>query len=304
MHSTGSFLYTVLERIRGYLDDPDFDAKYDNDFLIRHIISPTMVDVLARINMNADNAVVMRLDFTPNDPDEYYQLPPSVGEVLRIARRDADGCIEDEVMPRTEFHPHGVGWALEGNTLRFDPKFGKNEQDYTIYYIPSGDVMPHYSDNGGTMTLDGSTLSLDSSPDLGSVDRRENAYAGQILRVIPATGLIEERVISSHEAEKKKVEVRIPFKGALSANVRYEIAPIGMQSLYEAISAGAAMKLGAYRKISGSHYQMVLQQYRSAIKTVTDNLANMQMRTGKSYQRKTVDNPAYNDLFFNGVYTS
>ena len=77
-----------------------------------------------------------------------------------------------------------------------------------------------------------------------------------------------------------------------------------MQSLYEAISAGAAMKLGAYRKISGSHYQMVLQQYRSAIKTVTDNLANMQMRTGKSYQRKTVDNPAYNDLFFNGVYTS
>ena len=304
MHSTGSFLYTVLERIRGYLDDPDFDAKYDNDFLIRHIISPTMVDVLARINMNADNAVVMRLDFTPTDTDEYYQLPPSVGEVLRIARRDSDGRVEDEVMPRTEFHPNRVGWALEGNTLRFDPKFGKNEKDYTIYYIPSGDVMPHYSADGGTVTGDGTTLRLDASPDLGTIDRRENAYAGQILRVIPAAGMIEERVIASHDVDTRDVEVRIPFKGNLSSSVRYEIAPIGMQSLYEAISAGAAMKLGAYRKISGSHYQMVLQQYRSAIKTVTDNLANMQMRTGKSFQKKTVDNPAYNDLFFNGVYTS
>lgn len=304
MHSTGSFLYTVLERIRGYLDDPDFDAKYDNDFLIRHIISPTMVDVLARINMNADNAVVMRLDFTPTDTDEYYQLPPSVGEVLRIARRDADGRVEDEVMPRTEFHPHGVGWALEGNTLRFDPKFGKNEQDYTIYYIPSGDVMPHYSLDGGAMSASGEGFTLEGTPDLGQVDRRENAYAGQILRVIPPSGMVEERVISSYDVNTRGVTVRVPFKTILTTQVQYEIAPIGMQSLYEAIAAGSAMKLGAYRKISGSHYQMVLQQYRSAIKTATDNLANMQMRTGKSFQRKTVDNPAYNDLFFNGVYTS
>jgi hypothetical protein len=61
MHVTGSFLYTVLERIRGYLDDPDFDAKYNNDFIIRHIISPTMVDVWSRVNMNLDNPVVLIL---------------------------------------------------------------------------------------------------------------------------------------------------------------------------------------------------------------------------------------------------
>ncbi len=74
-----------------------------------------------------------------------------------------------------------------------------------------------------------------------------------------------------------------------------------MQSLYEAISAGSAMKLGAYRKISGSHYQMVLQQYRSAIKTATDNLANMQMRTGKSFRKNTVDNPGYDEMFYGVV---
>jgi len=302
MHSTGSFLYTVIERIRGYLDDPDFDAKYDNDFLVRHIISPSMVDVLSRINMNADNPTIMRMDFRPNATDEYYQLPNAVGEVIRIGRRDTDGNLWEEIKPRNEFNPRGVGWALEGNTVRFEPKYGNETYDWTIYYIPSGDVMPHYSTNGGTMRGDRQTFVLDTTPNLGALDRRENSYCGQILRVIPATGMVEERVIASHDVDLNEVTTRIPFNTNLTTGVQYEIAPIGMQSLYEAISAGSAMKLGAYRKISGSHYQMVLQQYRSAIKTATDNLANMQMRTGKSFKRKTVDNPAYDDLFYAGSW--
>lgn len=301
MHSTGSFLYTVIERIRGYLDDPDFDAKYDNDFLVRHIISPSMVDVLSRVNMNMDNPVVMRFEFQTDANTEYYQLPPSIGEVWRISRVDSDGKICEDIKPRTEWHPEGVGWALEGNTLRFDPKLSGNT--WTVYYVPSGDVMPHYA-TGGTMRGDRSTLVIDATPTLGALDRRENSYAGQILRILPDTGMVEERVIASHDVELGEVITRIPFNSSLEENVKYEIAPIGMQSLYEAISAGSAMKLGAYRKISGSHYQMVLQQYRSAIKTATDNLANMQMRTGKSFKRKTVDNPSYNDMFFSGSWRS
>lgn len=298
MHSTGSFLYTVLERIRGYLDDPDFDAKYNNDFLIRHIISPTMVDVLSRINMNLDNPVVMRLDIEVDKNTEYYQLPPSIGEVWRVCRRDTNGDIIEDFKPRNEFHPSGPGWALEGNTLRFEDEMPADT--WTIYYVPSGDIMPHYSTDGGTMRGDRKTFVMDTTPNLGELDRRENSYAGQILRVIPATGMIEERVIASHDVDLSEVTTRTEFSTPLTTGVRYEIAPIRMQSLYEAISAGSALKLGAYRKITGNHYQMVLQQYRSAIKTATDNVANMQMRTGKSFMKKTVDNPNYNDLFFTG----
>jgi hypothetical protein len=300
MHSTGSFLYTVLERIRGYLDDPDFDAKYDNDFLIRHIISPTMVDVLSRINMNRDDPVVLRHEFTPSSTVEYYQLPPSVGEIWRVSRRDSDGNIIDDMKPRSEFHPEGVGWAIEGNCLRFDPKLSDNT--WTVYYVPSGDVMPHYSADGGTMAADRKTFTLDTTPNLGSLDRRENSYAGQILRVIPSSGMVEERVIASHDVDTNEVVTRTAFTTVLSENVQYEIAPIRMQSLYEAIAAGSSLKLGAYRKISNSHHQMILQQYRSAIKTATDNLANLQMRTGKSWMKKTVDNPNYDDIFYAGSW--
>lgn len=299
MHSTNSFLYTVLERIRGYLDDPDFDAKYNNDFIIRHIISPVMVDVWSRINMNLDNPVVLRQEITFDENTEYYQLPPSIGEVWRIALRDSDGDIIEEIKPRNEFHPEGVGWALEGNTFRVDPKKKKAASGtWTLYYVPSGDVQPHYATTG-VMKGDRQTFDIAASVTLGSIDRRANAYAGQILRVIPDSGLVEERVIESHDVLKGTVgqlTTRIPFDEPISGNVKYEIAPIGMQSLYEAVSAGAAMKLGAYRKITGTHYQMILQQYRSAIKSATDNLANLQMRTGKSYLKNTVDNPGYDEM--------
>ena len=304
MHSTNSFLYTVLERIRGYLDDPDFDAKYDNDFLIRHIISPSMVDVWSRLNMNLDNPVVLRhmVEFEKNT--EYYQLPPSVGEIWRVALRNEDGNVIDEVMPCNEFHPYGVGWAIEGNTLRFDPKQenASTGNSWHIYYVPSGDIMPHYSADGGTMQGDRKTFKLDTTPNLGSIDRRENAYAGQILRIIPETGMIEERVIATHDVDLGEVTTRLAFSTPLSANVRYEIAPIGMQSLYEAISAASALKLGSYRKVTGSHYQMILQQYRSSIKSATDNLANLQLRTGKHYQKNTIDNPGYDEISMYGSF--
>ncbi len=302
MHSTNSFLYTVIERIRGYLDDPDFDAKYSNDFIVRHIVSPVMVDVWSRLNMNLDNPVVLRQEIVFDKNTEYYQLPPSVGEIWRIACRDKDGEVIDEVMPRNEFHPHGVGWAIEGNTLRVDPKQESLAGGtWTIYYVPSGDVSPHYAING-SMAGDRRTVTLSAAPALGGVDRRENSYAGQIIRILSATGLVEERVIESHDVTTNQVVTRIEFEVPISGDLTYEIAPIGMQSLYEAIAAGSSLKLGAYRKITNTHYQMIQQQYRSAIKSATDNLANLQMRTGKYYQKNTIDNTGYDELSMYGSF--
>ena len=63
--------------------------------------------------------------------------------------------------------------------------------------------------------------------------------------------------------------------------------------MVEAVALACALKLGAWRKISGVHAQMLQVQYKSAIKTIGDNLANMQLRNGKAWWKDTRDNPRW-----------
>ena len=65
MHSTGSFLLTVIERVRAYLDEATLDAKFTNDYLTRHVICPEMVNVMSRLSNNADNPIRVRHQISP-----------------------------------------------------------------------------------------------------------------------------------------------------------------------------------------------------------------------------------------------
>ena len=285
MHDGGSLLRIVIDRIRGYLDDPDIDAKYSDDFIVRHVIGPCMTDVVSRLNHNWDNPVVVRHIAGVCAGQSYYQLPPSIGEIWRICTTDDQGNIVDDYKPRGEWNPRGPLWSLEGNLLSFRPTLS-NDVCLEIFYVPNGDVSPHMGT--GHWDAENKVFTFGSTPSLGSIDRRPNAYAGQVLRILPTDTYVEERVIGVHDVVHGVVQPRISFHHE-SGEYPYEIAPIGAQSLYEAIASAGALKLGAYRKISGTHHQMILRQYQSAIKTVGDNLSNLQMRTGKAWERNTVD---------------
>ncbi len=333
MHSSQSFLYTVIERVRTYLDEPATNAKYDNSWIVNHLIYPCMVDVLARINLNQDNPICVRHRVLLDPDQTYYQLPPNVQEIWRVAVSDADGYLQKEAYPRGVFNPSGPGWSIEGNLLTIQPQVITGES-ISIWYIPTGDVLCHY----GTGYLNGRVLTLASSPTLGQLDRRPNAYAGSILRLLPSTGPIQERVIESHNVKTGKVTVRIPFhtgadpetsgsedtlsgstssqssgtssgapgsaesesSGGFTNTVLYEIAPIASQGLYEAISLACACKLGAVRSVSEKKMAYLTAEYRKAMKTIKDNLANLQMRTGKSFDKNTVDHEVYKRVFGGG----
>ena len=86
MHSTGSMLLTILERLRAFLDEPTLDAKYSNDFMVNHLISPSMVEVLSRLSMTYDNPVVLRHEITTVKDQQYYQLPPNIGRLCVLQR--------------------------------------------------------------------------------------------------------------------------------------------------------------------------------------------------------------------------
>lgn len=324
MDSTGSFLMTVLERIRGYLD-ADESEKYADDYIVAHVIGPSMVDVLARINMNMDNPVLMRYSITLVTNQQYYQLPPCIQEVWKICIIDTGGRVITEEVPRGCHSPRGFNWQIEANTLSIMP-FPTGGVAFDVWYTSNGDIRPHYSTGGGALDSTLSVLTLGTAA-LGQVDRRSGSYAGQILRLLPSSpGCIEERVIASHNPVAGTVTVRLPFtnvqwKGAWSGatayvvndivtlssvqyvcilahtnhtpanatywrvNTPYEIAPLGSEALYDAIASRSALKLGTFRNISQSKEKSLTREYLSAIKTITDNLANLQARTGKSFNR-------------------
>jgi len=289
MHSTGSFLLTVIERVRAYLDEAIVDAKFTNDYLVRHVICPEMVNVLSRLSNNADNCIRVRHEIALVDGQEDYILPPNIGEVYRFAVLDAEKRITKEFVPRNEFSPRGPGWQIQGNMLSFRPLPATGES-VDLHYIPNGDFHPHYDADGGNLSTS-TTFVFDNAPTLGDIDRRENAYAGAILRVWDSsTNVIEERVISSYVADTRTATVRRPFTHSTGGTKKYEVAPVGMNSLMQAIACGAAINLGTSRNITQKQMQFILLQYKMAMKTVGDNLSFMQARKPKSYEKDTVDN--------------
>lgn len=295
MDSTGSFLKTVLERVRGYLDDSDFDAKYQDQFIVQHVIMPALVDVWSRVSLNADNPVMLDYTITLVENQECYVLPSCVGEVHEVVQMST---VENNGLPSTELVPNhrmsvgGHVWALEGNMLCFRPfpTGVTGITPYTIRYTSNGDMSPHYdSTTTGAIATSGTTFVFASAPTLGLLDKRENCYAGQIIRILDGT-VFEERIIASYDAATRTCTMKRPFTSSVGGHA-YEVAPARSQGMVEAVAIACALKLGTWRKCSQAQMGMFTQQYRSAIKTIGDNMANMQMRTGKSWAKDTRDNP-------------
>jgi hypothetical protein len=305
MDSTRSFLKTVIERVRGYLDDADFDAKYTDQFLVQHVVMPSLVDVWSRCSLNADNPVMLSFDVTLANDQECYVIPPCVGEVHEIVQftgtngtQTSDGVPTSDLYPRHRMSVGGQNWALEGNMLCFRP-FPQNlsgNTTWTIRYTTNGDMSPHYHDstvtNAGSLNAGKTEFTFSTSPSLGLLDKRENAYAGQVLRILDGD-VFEERVIASYNPATRVATLKRPFSTPTAGAHLYEVCPAQSQGLVEAVSLACSLKLGAWRKISAAHAQMLQLQYRSAIKTIGDNLSNMQMRTGKGWAKDTRDSPGW-----------
>jgi hypothetical protein len=305
MDTSRSFIKTVLARIRGYLDDPDFDSKYTDQFLLQHVVMPSLVDVWSRVSLSADNPVMLDYNITFVENQECYTLPACVGEIHEIVQytgingsQVSNGVITDDLRPSHPQSRTGPVWMIEGNMICFRPfpqnldSAGNPNLTWTIRYTTNGDMLPHYSStNLGTLNAAKTEFTFNSNPDLGLVDYRPNAYAGQFVRLLSGS-VHEERVIASYNPSSRVATLVRPFTVA-AGTYTYEVCPPQSQGMVEAIAIASALKLGAWRKISQAQNQLLTQQYRSAIKTIGDNLANMNLRTGKGYAKDTRDNPRW-----------
>lgn len=303
MHQSRSILLTIIERIRGYLDTTE--DKYSDDYLAQQVVMPEFVNVWSRISLGMQNPIVLRHRITTVQGKQSYQLPPNVGEVWGVYQYGDDDRIAREFRPRGgEWTPGGPGWRIEGNTLFFRPEPRAGE-DWDVLYMPNGDFLMHYgtgtveaaegSDSSSSSSSEAQeldTFTLSSNPVVGLVDYRPQAYAGSMLRIIPASGVVEERIVREYDPETRVVTVDPAFEYRTAGeSVDYEIVPMAAQALADSVAASGALRHGVALDVSQKKANMLTMEYRKATKTILDNLNNVNQQLPKHFDKKTHHNP-------------
>lgn len=288
-------MMTVVERIRMFLEDASVDSKYDDQFLVDHVVYPAQADVHARLSLNPGTPVILK--FSPDIADEAssYRLPPCVASVVRVVEGSGDSAIVHDIEPSEVVPGSRRTWRLEGHPGSMEIVFDGGKvpgSSFEVWYRSNGDVMSHLGEGILSVGPGGvHSIVLDQDPDLGRMDRRVGAYDGQTLRVIPDSGPVEEAIIASHryEAPNYIVTLRRPLRSVVPGTIRYEISHAGSQAMADAIAAWGAMNLSIGRKISESHYQRLRVRYLSALKTVADGLVSAQGVIPTSFRRNEGD---------------
>ena len=244
----------------------------------------------------ADNPIVLRLDITVSSATQEYVLPPIVGEILQLAKIDPDTDLHLwESVPGSRWNPAGPGFTIEGNIIRFTPKW-QESHTLRLTFIPTGDMIMH---SGDTTAHSSTTVTMDDSPTTGALDLRENAYSGSILRILIATwgvgvsNHIQERVISSYDATTRIATVSPAFSPAPEAGtVTYEIVPM-IYNLLEMIVCYFTATLLLPMEAPAKKQAAVETKYAQMLRALKLRVSNIENRVGDRFEHDTVDNRNY-----------
>lgn len=299
---------SAITQVRTLLDEPELRAKW-TDALILQMLEDLWPELWLDLYANADNPPLARYTFTPVADQKYYYLPSTVGEILYIAHRDTNNRIIYELKPRSLYHPWGENISFEANQrLKLDLPVVSTSDEIEVLYIPSGAVHLHSSTVlGSAFSLTGVTL--DTSPTLGTYDRRPHSFEGCVIRVLASsTGSkpsgydvfpVMERIISSHDVLTSTVTVEPDFdvnlsllSDAESTNITYEIYPVEATLIWPTLIKRTAMEIAAIENRvtkAGSLEKL----YAMAKRACSLHLANFQTRYPTSFDPRSLKNPDY-----------
>jgi hypothetical protein len=292
MTPSNSYIETVIERAWSYLNRSTSEGEITDDYVFRHFILPAQEEVVSRCAASSTAGYVGTLNIVAASGSTLFELPPCVGSVLRLVSLDAAGNDAVDWQPRSLLAPSGPGWRLANNAIVFDPAL---DRDYTfnLRYTVTGDFVAHYAPlaTGCTVSADGLTVTL-GTPTQGYVDRRPNSLIGQMFRLLPATGIIQERIIVAHNATTGTLTLGAPLVGTSVSPTKYpyEVSPPVTQAFMQAVACRAALGMGTRARLPEGQLELIRRTYADAIKTVRDRLSTMQGRLPPSFDRNTVDN--------------
>jgi len=297
MSVTESYIKQTLDAVRLHIDEASTNGKYSDSTLLKNILGPSLQDVMHRVHNSSQLPVVNVYDFTIPSGEKHVTLPPCIGQVWRTVLLDANEEETFEVYNRHDLAVGGFNVRFEGNSFHVQQAMSQ-DQDVRIYYTHTGKVGWHYGGSAALGTAatanDVSTFTCAATPTIGAVDRRLNAYGGQMLRTFPTVGTIEERVIdtSVYTLSSWQLNLRDAFD-VVDSTVAYEIVPPGPPAMWDAVAYSACIRLGTTRSMTQKQMMYFHDLYKGARKTLLEQVGNYDGRQGKHFVNDTKDTNEY-----------
>ena len=262
-----------IDLIRKFTDMPSAGAKY-TDADILELMGVAFEVILADLNTIDDHPVVGRMNLSIVPATVIYRLPPQVGEVFRVAKLSTvTNLPEYEIWPSSHFDFGGSGFILEGEVLRL-PKDWNETVTLQLMFTPSGETYPHRSSI--TYTGDGTTLVLDTTPDYGTYDTRDNAFVGYLCRIISSgAGGVQQRVIVSQSSNT--VTLDQAFSPTPTGTTVYEVVPAYGNLLKHVVCLRAAINI-AHNENMGKKAQALERQLLSLQRALRLRISKKQAR--------------------------
>ncbi len=229
--SGSGFLSDCVSLIRKAVDEPSLTPKYTDSDIVE-LLQVAFDTVLTDIHVSTDHPVIIRHSVTLASGEQDYIMPVGVGELLRIAKINTGTNLPEwEAWPGSYFNPGGHGWKIEGNVLRLLRDW-QSTDTLELMYIPNAEPLFHKASLATPATdLDNTALTmiLNATVTDGTLDTRENAYVGYLIRVISSNANTqEERLITAYNADTRVATYNKAFtrthEGASA--VTYEIVPL------------------------------------------------------------------------------
>lgn len=248
----GFFISNLIDSVRQATDEPSVDSRYTDGailLLARECWQTIWSDLAA---LGDQMLPCVRWDVTTQSGVQDYALPANCGSVVAIRQlRQDTGLPSHDLMPRSIYSPFGPGWTIEGKLLRFTP-IPTTAETWRVEYLPSAEVGFLEGVAVGSISSDGLTVSL-GTPTAGSLDTRQNAYGGYLVRVTGPDGYeTEERMISASAWNGSSETVDCTVSPAFTATdivgasgATYEVIPAYGPTLLGLLSTSIAMRIHA-----------------------------------------------------------
>lgn len=288
----GGFLRRVISMVRKATDQPEHNAKYDDNDLIA-MMCVAWPAIWTDLRLVGDSTPVVRHDVTVVAGTQEYFLPPNVGSVERLYEVDADsGLPRGEVFPGSFYSPSGPGYKVEGNILRLTPKWTEGKT-LRLEYLPNGELYPH--EGGGDMESTSTFTMNNSELVAGTIDRRPNAYAGYVLRVFTTSEpqeVVERVVYSSEGMVLSFVPASTIGFPPTSGGLAYEVVPVFARQTEGVLALNIARQILSNEGDS-ARYKLATQQYREAVRAARTEMIQTMSRRASHYEGDSVDNPRF-----------